>query len=480
MASCALKVAGGYESDHDRLSELPDHILLSILERLRDDVRLLARTCVLSKRWRTLPLMLSGLEISVRTFVPADCTSTLQRVRRATDKFTGAVRFFLATPTAGDRRAIKTLRLKLYLAKVDSLHDIVHLVGNAIGRGEVQDLELVVYTEKGKAFLRSAAETVKVVLCYGRRFMRLLRGAPAAVFRSLKTLSLQNLCFRAPSDVGVLLRTCTALEVLALDYCGFANFSTVLSIDAPPHSQLKLVRLLCRQWFSESCPVTFGPGSVPSLEEITLDNRAQDWQRSFSLSELLANAHGVETLRLAFNNDKIWLGLENPRNLSIASSKLKMLHLTSVFPEGDLSWTLFLLQAAPFLELLDIDVYSNHVCRPGDEDRDIQALDWEVPHGFKHHHLRFACVRGGIDAGKDARFVRLLMERAVNLELLVLRGRIACKGCIAVRRQDAAAVLSMLPEDKDGVDAFVRQLEQGISTTARILVYSASYQEFAY
>jgi hypothetical protein len=54
----------------DRLSDLPDDILVLLLERLRDggdddDVRPLARTCVLSKRWRSIPLMVSRLKLAV-------------------------------------------------------------------------------------------------------------------------------------------------------------------------------------------------------------------------------------------------------------------------------------------------------------------------------------------------------------------------------------------------------------------------------
>ncbi|PAN10043.2 hypothetical protein PAHAL_2G067800 [Panicum hallii] len=92
---------GGDGDGHNRLSNLPDHILLLVLERLRGDVRSLASTCVLSRRWRMLPLMLSDLTISVRTFVPADRGRTTAQVRRqATGSFTGALRLFLATPTA--------------------------------------------------------------------------------------------------------------------------------------------------------------------------------------------------------------------------------------------------------------------------------------------------------------------------------------------------------------------------------------------
>ena len=143
------------------------------------------------------------------------------------------------------------------------------------------------------------------------------------MFGSLRKLSLDNLCFRSPSDVGALLDTCAALESLSLDGCGFSDPSAVLAIDAP-RSQLKvlhlegllaarvhliqaprLVGLACSDWASTSCPVTFDPGSAPSLQEITLDNWADTWQLSFTLSELLENAHHLQNIFLAFGNGKV-------------------------------------------------------------------------------------------------------------------------------------------------------------------------------
>ncbi|CAL5089226.1 unnamed protein product [Urochloa decumbens] len=222
----------GLDDGRDMLSELPDHLLLCVLERLRGDVRALARTCVLSRRWRALPLLLSALEISVQSFVPAGRRRTLQLLRQATGSFTGALRFFLATtPTAGgdQRRAIRSLRLKL-------------------------------------------------------------------------------------------------------------------------------------RWMAASCPVTFGPGSAPSLEDMRLNNRAATWQPRFSLSELLENAHGLQSLRLSFGNDKVWVQPESPKVLGPAFTKLHMLRLLNVFPEGDLSWTMFLLQAAPLLGFVHIEVCTLIVC----------------------------------------------------------------------------------------------------------------------
>ncbi|CAL5076554.1 unnamed protein product [Urochloa decumbens] len=494
----------------DMFSELPDHILLCILEKFPgDDVRALARTCVLSKRWRTLfppPLMLPELDISARTFVPAaDGSGMAQLLHQATESFTAALRFFLAGGGEHERRAnqaiIETLRLELYLIKPNYLLDACHLVAGAIGRGEVRGLELAVLTGTPPFVW----ENVRVGRFFAGRFMRLLAAAPAtAIFASsLRALTLENLLFRAPSDVATLLGTCVALENLTLDSCGFADLSSVLAIDAPPGSRLKelylddlhaggvrlvhaprLEWLVCSEWMAASCPVTFGPGSAPCLEDMTLNNRAATWQSRFRLSELLQNAPPLQALRLGFTNDKIWVQPESPKALGPAFSKLQMLHLQNVFPEGDLSWTMFLLQAAPLLEVVHIEVSHNHACsefKP-DDKREIQdRLRWEVPPGFRHHHLRELRVSGGFDAGKKfVGFARLVVERALGLELLVLDGRVTCGECVAAQLQDPSIVLSRFPEDEDGVDVMVNRIMDGVSTCARIIVYSASNSEYEY
>jgi hypothetical protein len=48
---------------------------------------------------------------------------------------------------------------------------------------------------------------------------------------------------------------------------------------------------------------------------------------------------------------------------------------------------------------------------------------------FRHHHLEELRIGAG---KKDVGFARLVMERAVSLELLVLDARITCEGCIAL------------------------------------------------
>ncbi|CAL5079076.1 unnamed protein product [Urochloa decumbens] len=512
MAPLKLPLDHGEEPQghDDMFSELPDHILLCILEKFPgDDVRSLARTCVLSKRWRALfppPLMLPELEITARTFVPAaDGSGMVQLLHQATESFTAALRFFLAGGGEHQRRAIiETLRLELYLIKPNYLLDACHLVAGAIDRGEVRGLELVVLTGT-PPFVWDAAtapENVRVGRFFAGRFMRLL--AAAAIFASsLRALTLENLLFRSPSDVGTLLGTCAALENLTLDSCGFADLWSVLTIDAPPSSRLKelylenlhaggvrlvhaprLEWLVCSEWMAASCPVTFGPGSAPCLEDMTLNNRAATWQSRFCLSELLQNAPPLQALRLGFTNDKIWVQPESPKALGPAFSKLQMLHLLNVFPERDLSWTMFLLQAAPLLESVHIEVSHNHACsefKPDYQREILDRLKWEVPPGFRHHHLRELHVGGGIDAGKKfVGFARLVVVRAVSLELLVLDGRVTCEECVAAQLQDPSVVLSRFPEDEGDVDVMVNRIMDGISRCARIIVYSASNWAYEY
>jgi hypothetical protein len=84
-------------------------------------------------------------------------------------------------------------------------------------------------------------------------------------------------------------------------------------------------------------------------------------------------------------------------------------------------------------------------------------------------------VSGDIDDGKHVRFMRLVMERAVRLEL----PRVGCQGRVRrMRRRPAAGPVHRavrLPGGQEGVDALVRrQVKGGIATSARVLVYTAS------
>ncbi|KAL6595138.1 hypothetical protein ACP70R_048241 [Stipagrostis hirtigluma subsp. patula] len=173
---------GKPHGDDDRLSDLPDHVLVLVLQKLRGDVWLLARTCVLSKWWKTLPLMLPWLTIAASSFLPSSHDSAAPplppgSLDQATSKLAGALQFFLDSP-AGGQQDVECLKLGLHLAARDDrdVHEIGQLVGGAVAGGEVWGLELVLQAPPPLA-ARGGYKTV-----------RLVRAVPPRVLSSLGKL----------------------------------------------------------------------------------------------------------------------------------------------------------------------------------------------------------------------------------------------------------------------------------------------------
>lgn len=334
----ALNGSSADNGDHqtqelvDRLSQLPDNILVLVLEKLNPDARWLARISLLSKRWQAIPLMLSCIDLSIHSFLRHHRSSARRyQLHLATCKFIAALRFFLAADTV--QRHIHTLTLRFALTK-DRRHlsEIGRLVGAAVRRGEVRRLELTLDTVEQTSALQSRGLIVAEGSAgvYARRFASLLRpaasgtGSAATLSPSITKLVLRNLCFREPTDLEPVLRDCKALETLHLSYCWFELEWPVLTVDAP-RSRLRelklrecavrrvhlvrapqLAHLTCEEWISFRCPVRFDPNSVPALVSITLVNQEfiddeGDWhRRTFKLSKLMENANPVEYMRLDF------------------------------------------------------------------------------------------------------------------------------------------------------------------------------------
>ena len=61
--------------DEDRISKLPDDILLAILEKV--SMSTVIRTSSLSTRWRHLPLLLSHLYLEAEYFMPQNSTTAV-------------------------------------------------------------------------------------------------------------------------------------------------------------------------------------------------------------------------------------------------------------------------------------------------------------------------------------------------------------------------------------------------------------------
>jgi hypothetical protein len=131
--------------DEDRLSELTDDILLSILAKV--DLATAARTSLLSKRWIDLPWLLSELNLHVTDFLPAPCTDPIeaQHMGRAMASLAKASRSFLAS--RGSKRIIARLSLQVYMTGNRS-RDIGLLVSDAIIRETVKELHIAIVDEK--------------------------------------------------------------------------------------------------------------------------------------------------------------------------------------------------------------------------------------------------------------------------------------------------------------------------------------------
>ncbi|KAK1642346.1 hypothetical protein QYE76_060151 [Lolium multiflorum] len=340
----------------DRISALPDELLLGILERLR--LRDAVRAGAVSTRWWHLPHQLSRLILSRRNFHGTTPHEIM-------DAFTGATQGLLCVPPLADSkcdcrstRAVKVLRLNFYVS-APHLSSIGSAVEDTVSRGQTEHLVFDVVPPSSD--LRHASGVTK----FGQQFMSFSRACPIA-FRWLTCLFLSSLKFRA-FDLQRLVRACEKLKVLYLTSCRLVKDS-VLKIDVPNSvieklqffhfrckridlvSVPKLTQLECFYTaYSKKTPLLLG--YVPELRKVELCSHVKGWKAPFALSECFSmNACKLSELYLEFNCRKIWVKPEHPKQLSGIFSNLTRVALWFIFPECDLKWTLFILDAAPALK----------------------------------------------------------------------------------------------------------------------------------
>jgi hypothetical protein len=208
------------------------------------------------------------------------------------------------------------------------------------------------------------------------------------VFTGLTRLSLENLRFVESNFVTIILGTCKQLKHL-----GFLNCSTKSGITHQfEHAQLnelsmvktrfgkielkwlpRLTRTNFLFWrYCEELPLSFD--HVPLLEVVSLENAGRSWHKMVKLSMLLSET-SVRDLMLGFRCEKvsqkialflfhlfsthpimclflqIWVQPEClSKRMAYAFHRLRIVNLGHI-PEGyDLTWTMFILEAAPSLE----------------------------------------------------------------------------------------------------------------------------------
>ncbi|XP_047080239.1 uncharacterized protein LOC124690977 [Lolium rigidum] len=471
----------GEDSGDDRISTLPNDILLNILDRLH--VSNAAKTSILSRRWSQLSaklprliinplpeglLSLFGRDLSRANISDGD----LARLNAATFKATKSV---LARREPGSD-TIRLLSTTFYLIG-DVPISIGHAVGQAMAVHQIEKAEFTVLTVKDREQCRLVD-----LANYGTQFVSLFNEC-RNTFARLTRLYLENLRFESDFLSNIFV-TCKLLK-----YIGFFNCDTYKWITLQiEHAQLnelslvncrfdkvelkwlpKLTRTTYKFWISfKELPLSFG--HVPLLEFLELTNVTFTSHKVVSLSMLLSEMC-VQDLRLGFKCEKIWVQPEPPtERLAAAFRGLRIVNLESI-PEGhDLTWTMFILEAAPCLEEFYMSVM-DHPCEmemhPERRKQllysDNKGVEWESPRSdFEHRRLTkliIFCFGNYIVS-----HLRRVMKVAVNLMDVYLYDRVACRYCEHINPLNPGR----LPRNKKKLNALRNLLTQGMESPSRI------------
>ncbi|KAL6659569.1 hypothetical protein ACP70R_003609 [Stipagrostis hirtigluma subsp. patula] len=442
------------QSVDDLLSELPSEILVSILEKL--DLRDCIRAGALSRRWRRLPHRLPRLVLDIRDFLgdgdecyeedddeeggdeeeeeaPAD--GPLDRLLAgASDRMLEAATALLASRAAAGE-PVYTLAMRFLLRRKGNHHmSLGRLLDDAVASGGVRAVELTVSTTGS-----DDDDDVDGQVEHGRRFRALFDGCPAA-FGGLTRLALKKMELDRRNFRDIL-TTCTRLESWSLSEC-----------DAGPgrlwhvrHQRLveltiklcsfrgvdlawvpKLERVVYRHWDTEMHPpLSFG--HVPRLTAVAMSNVITVCRQPFRLSQILANT-AISDLDLNFWG-KTWVKPEAPKKFIDMFRNLKHLRIRNVHEDCGLSWTYFLLQAAPALKELYIEL-CNHECQRELFPVKKSNVSWEVADGFKHYSLTQLTILGFYSTGdRVVAYIRRVVEASVNMKEIEIREDYPCKKC---------------------------------------------------
>ncbi|XP_037445918.1 F-box/FBD/LRR-repeat protein At2g04230-like isoform X2 [Triticum dicoccoides] len=430
------------DNGDDRLSNLPEHILLTIIDRL--DIREAARTSVLSGRWRHLPAMLSRLVINVWDFLDAfNCNNA--EIVRGNEAVVKVTKSILARRDLS-RNTIQFLCMTFFLREDDPI-SIGHAVAYAMATQKVQIAEFTILTERDNIFCDDDD-----LVIYGRQLMLFFDACPNA-FGGLTRLNLENMRF-GESDIPNVLNTCKRLNHLRLFHCDSGSW-TVLQVEHTQLSELaivncsfervelnslpKLTRIVFEGWISFEDPLSFG--YVPLLDTVSLTNVSLSWHKMIKLSKFLRRTPSVRRLKLGFNSEKIWVQPEClTERLAYVFHQLRFVNLSNM-PEGyDLTWTLFILKAAPNLKELYMSVW-DHLCEMKTDAKERKSLSYSENKGaewepsataFHHQSLVTLAIFGFRARDYMMNYVRRVVETAVNLKDVFLYDRLTCDKCRSI------------------------------------------------
>ncbi|XBH92328.1 hypothetical protein VPH35_083478 [Triticum aestivum] len=433
--------------DDDRLSALPDDLLLLILRRL--DSRTAHGAAALSKRWAHLPREITALDLKVTDTLPqryrrcllrrGEATRSLQLAqiarklediagryqRRAMRSMVASVRSLLAS---GLHRRVNRLSLEIFEDSTSAC--INSLIVEAVDSWGVQDLAVVATPTE-----RTVNTPPAYDLPHGRisrkpgesrlQSLKLSNCLPPPLegFTALTTLVLQDLPRSTPAAVyRRVIAACPQLQILHLIRCGYKSRAFALILNAPmsgirellldgPLMLVEIRSLPKLQSLSVlHANLLLSSAASPCLEHVSFVFSVD--QGSFRYNSKLDCAAGMTDLALRITGPGMWIALKNP---VCQMANVRRLLIADVPSSWDVSGSgpHLLIDAAPLLE-------SIHVHVPKPEEEPCRKTPWPPSTARHHRHLKELVVVGFQGTERHLHLVRYAVEASTALSRVAL------------------------------------------------------------
>ncbi|CAM0879594.1 unnamed protein product [Alopecurus aequalis] len=445
----------------DRISALPDDLLLAVLQRL--DTRTALGTAVLSKRWVRLPGELPSLDFRVGDILPPRyhrwvllrgrlykgthvqyklgvlkdvLLPNIKRYeRRAMRALTGSLNRLLdADEARARRRRVSRLRLEFFVTSTTGC--INRLIAKAIDAWGVEDLEAVAKPtfpiHPHRAVHAFPVHGLCKEPCASRLKSIKLGGCalpPLHDYTTLTKLVLQDIPDSPAAAYVGLFTSCPQLQTLHLHNCRCSRDGGLdVVVDAPMSLITELVVDKCfsRMWLralpslerlaSLDSKVIFESASFPCLTHwnlaYDLGTRIQGFPQYFAkrlqLDHFLGRTADITDLIIRFTGPDRWIVPSSSTLSSPLLPNLRRLLVAQVPPSWDVSWICLLLHTAPSLESIHIHVAAPCEDEPGEE------ISWQ-PSKFRHHSLKEFVMAGFNGTERQIHFVRFVVGMCTAL-----------------------------------------------------------------
>uniref|UniRef100_A0ACD5YXK4 Uncharacterized protein n=1 Tax=Avena sativa TaxID=4498 RepID=A0ACD5YXK4_AVESA len=406
--------------DEDRLSDLPDDLLLHILGRL--DTRSALGAAALSRRWAHLPRELSALNLKVTDALPPRyrrCLDLLHEARHSNGPCESGRRL---ETVAGryERRAMRAMvssvrslrssrahrrvrRLSLEIFEFSTSASINRLVVNTVDSWRVEDLEVVATRQVHGADRASASGLQVPPWPHPQEARRVPSPKPQA--RQLLAPAARGV-HRAHHAELVVDGELTAVKLRSLP-----KLESLTAVDANV--------LLC----SDAVPCLAHVSLVFSI--CPLDYSILNHLISMFML-VLEDAVSIRNLVLRFTGPEMWIARN--KNPFPRMPNLKKLLVADVPSSWDVSWPHAIIQAAPQLESLHVHVSQcqEEEGEPGQHTSYAQPLASQ-----RHSHLKELVVIGfGRTSTQLIQLVRFAVDTSTALSHVALlkHGHVEIKG----------------------------------------------------